>query len=79
MPSLLMLSCILSKPKGERLVAVIAKQQSTRVLVQGIRRLVNAAYAARGGAERMSLDQWREVEQELCKDLKRNTKNISQT
>ncbi len=79
MPSLLMLSCILSKPKGERLVAVITKQQSTRVLVQGIRRLVNAAYAARGGAERMSLDQWREVEQELCKDLKRNTKNISQT
>jgi len=74
-----MLSCILSKPKGERLVAVITKQQSTRVLVQGIRRLVNAAYAARGGAERMSLDQWREVEQELCKDLKRNTKNISQT
>jgi len=74
-----MLSCILSKPKGERLVAVITKQQSTRVLVQGIRRLVNAAYVARGGAERMSLDQWREVEQELCKDLKRNTKNISQT
>ena len=64
-------------------------QQSIRVLTphtpvlprlpNRIRRLVNAAYAARGGAERMSLDQWREVEQELCKDLKRNTKNISQT
>ncbi len=30
-----------------------------------LRQLVNAAYAAHGGAERMSLAEWRDLEQEL--------------
>jgi hypothetical protein len=30
-----------------------------------IRRLVNAAYAAHGGAERMRLGEWHDVEEEL--------------
>jgi hypothetical protein len=34
-------------------------------LPEGIRQLVTVAYAARGGAERMSLAEWRDVEQEL--------------
>ena len=34
-----------------------------------IRRLVNAAYAALGGAEQMSLDQWRAVERQLVRKL----------
>ena len=54
-------------------------QQSIRVLTPHtpvlprmptrIRRLVNAAYAALGGAEHMSLDQWRVVERELVRKL----------
>lgn len=31
----------------------------------GIRFLINAAYAARAGAASMTLDDWRDVEQEL--------------
>lgn len=34
-----------------------------------IRRLVNAAYAAHGGAQHMSLDQWRAAERELVRML----------
>ena len=34
-------------------------------LPERIRQLLNAAYAAYGPAERMSLDQWRDVEQEI--------------
>jgi hypothetical protein len=34
-------------------------------LPQRIRRLVDTAYTARGGADHMHLDQWRDVEQEL--------------
>ena len=38
-------------------------------LPERIRRLVNATYAAHGGAEHMSLDAWRDVEQELKQGL----------
>ena len=39
-------------------------------LPEKVRRLVNAAYEAHGGAEHMNLDEWREVEQELQQRLK---------
>ena len=34
-----------------------------------IRRLVNAAYAAHGGADHMTLDEWYDVEEELKRKL----------
>ena len=40
-----------------------------RQLPENVRRLVNETYAARGGAERMTLDDWRDVEQELKRRL----------
>ena len=38
-------------------------------LPERIRRLVNAAYAAYGAAENMTLDKWRDVEEELKRKL----------
>jgi hypothetical protein len=38
-------------------------------LPEKVRRLLNATYAAHGGAERMSLDEWRAIEQELKRKL----------
>jgi hypothetical protein len=38
-------------------------------LPEKLRRLVNASYAAHGGVEHMSLDQWRDLEQELKRRL----------
>jgi hypothetical protein len=35
-----------------------------------IRTLLRAVYASRGGPERMTLDDWRDVEQEIQKRLK---------
>jgi len=40
-------------------------------LPERIWRLVNATYAAYGGAEQMSLDAWRDLEQELKQRLKK--------
>jgi hypothetical protein len=39
-------------------------------LPKSIRQLVNAAYAAHGGAERMRLGEWLAVEEELKQRLK---------
>ena len=65
-----MLTLMLRKSMEERLADGHTKQQSTRVLpLQRICRLVDAAYAAHGGAEHMSLNEWREVEQELVQRL----------
>jgi len=38
-------------------------------LPERIRRLANATYSVHGGIEHMSLDDWREVEQELKRRL----------
>ena len=38
-------------------------------LPERIRRLINAAYAAHRGAEHMTLDEWRDLEQRLKKKL----------
>ena len=38
-------------------------------LPERIRQLVSAAYATRGGAEHMTLDAWRDVEQEIKRRL----------
>lgn len=40
------------------------------VLPDKIRRLLNAACAARGGADCMTLNDWRETEQEIKRQLK---------
>jgi hypothetical protein len=40
-------------------------------LPERIRQLVDAAYAAYGGAEHMSLDQWRALEEELVRKLEK--------
>jgi hypothetical protein len=39
-------------------------------LPEQIRRLINAACTARGGAERMSLNDWREAEEEIKRKIK---------
>ena len=38
-------------------------------LREKIRHLLNTAYSARGGPERMNLDQWRDVEHEVEQKL----------
>ncbi len=38
-------------------------------LPERIRRLVSVAYATHGGAEQMTLDAWRDVEQEIKRRL----------
>ena len=38
---------------------------SSPQLPEPVHRLLNAAYAAYGGAEHMTLDQWRDLEQQL--------------
>ena len=48
---------------------------STAVLppfLQRIRRLLNTTYAAYGGAEHMTLDEWRDVELEINRRLVSN-------
>lgn len=41
------------------------KPQSPTAAFERIRRFLNAAYSAYGGAENMSLDKWRDLELEL--------------
>ena len=38
-------------------------------LPDSIRRIINATYAAHGGAEHMTLDEWRDLEQQLKRRL----------
>src|SRR5581483_270123 len=45
-------------------------------LPERIRLLVNDAYAARGGANRMTLDDWRDAEQEVKQRLENEWSNV---
>ncbi len=67
-----MISCLPEREAEHDQVSISALTLHTPVLPQlpaRIRRLVNATCAAHGGAERMTLDEWRDLEQELKRKL----------
>ena len=64
------MSCFINPVEEGRCVFLSYEGMASPTLPEQIRRLTNVACAVRGGAERMSLNDWREVEEEIKRKIK---------